>query len=169
MLPDLDGMTVLHKLVENVPSQPVLVLSAVPQIATRVACIEGGAADFVAKPFALAELVARVRARIRERAPGPATDLLTAGPVRLDLRSHKVIVQGRESALSHREFSLLRYLMQRTGLACSRAELLREVWDMTFDPGTNVVDVFIRRLRAKLDHPDRIVAVRHVGYRFDAH
>jgi DNA-binding response OmpR family regulator len=168
MLPDLDGMTVLNELVRQRPARPVLVLSAVPQIATRVACIEAGAADFLAKPFALAELVARVRARIRERSPGPVTDQLTAGPVRLDLRLHRVTTLGREAMLSYREFVLLRYLMQRAGLACSRADLLRDVWGMSFDPGSNVVDVYVRRLRAKLDNPDRIVAVRHVGYSFDA-
>jgi two-component system OmpR family response regulator len=147
------------------PEQRVLILSAVPEIGARVAALENGAADFLGKPFAIAELLARVRARIRAPAPGAATRWMRAGPVVLDIRMHRVEVMGRQVDLSFREFLLLQHLMQRAGQACSRGELLSDVWGITFDPGSNVVDVGIRRLRAKLDRPDRIETVRNVGYR----
>ncbi|MBV1855805.1 response regulator transcription factor [Catellatospora tritici] len=167
MLPDMDGLDVLHAIVEHDPGTRILVLSAIPDIATRVACLESGAADFLGKPFALAELVARIRARIRPPA-APTTDAISVGPVRLDLRHHRVEVPGRQSALSHREGVLLLHLMQHAGQTCSREQLLAQVWGIGFDPGSNLVDVAVRRLRAKLDHPDRIETVRHVGYRFAA-
>ena len=109
-----------------------------------------------------------MRARIRLPAPGPATARLIVGPVRLDLRDQTVSVPGRRTTLSYREFLLLRYLMQRAGRPCTRDELLAGVWGMEFDPGSNVVDVSVRRLRAKLDSPHRIETIRHVGYRFAA-
>ncbi len=168
MLPGMDGTVVLRKLMEHDASQRVLVLSAVPEVATRVACLELGAADYVGKPFSLDELVARVRARTRESAPGPAADVLVVGPVRLELRLHRVEAGGRESALSYREFLVLRHLMQRAGRPCSRQELLEDVWEMPFDPGSNVVDVYVRRLRAKPGLGEQIETVRNVGYRFTA-
>jgi two-component system OmpR family response regulator len=169
MLPGMDGTVVLRKLMERDPAQRVLVLSAVPEIATRVACLEAGAADFVGKPFALAELLARVRARIRDSAPGPAGEVLVVGPVRLDQRRHVVEVRGKQATLSYREFVLLRHLMQRAGRPCTRLELLEDCWGMPFDPGSNVVDVYVRRLRTKLDLHRRIETVRNVGYRFGTH
>jgi len=166
MLPDLDGREVLRRLLDQRPEQRVLVLSAVPEIGTRVAVLEDGAADFLGKPFAVAELVARVRARIRTGPPGAAARWLRVGPVRLDLRRRRVEVNGAGAELPLREFLLLQHLMSRPGQACSRNELLADVWGMTFDPGTNVVDVYIRRLRGKLDRPERIETVRRVGYSF---
>jgi two-component system, OmpR family, response regulator len=166
MLPGLPGSAVLSELVRRRPHERIIVLSAVPEVGTRVACLEAGAADFVGKPFALAELLARVRVRLRDRAPGPAADTIVSGPICLDLALHRVAVDGRWTALSYREFLLLRHLMEAAGRACERAELLHAVWGLTFDPGSNVVDVTVRRLRAKLDHPDRIETVRNVGYRF---
>jgi DNA-binding response OmpR family regulator len=168
MLPGMGGIEVLERLVEQRPEQRVLVLSAVPEIGTRVACLEAGAADFLGKPFAVAELLARVRARMRVPAPGAATQWLAVGPVRLNLRLRRATVAGRQIGLSLREFLLLQHLMQRAGQACTRAELLADVWGMTFDPGSNVVDVYIRRLRTKLDSPERVETVRNVGYRFVA-
>ena len=168
MLPGMDGTIVLRRLMDLDPTQRVLVLSAVPEVATRVACLEAGAADFLGKPFALDELTARVRARMRCAAPGPAASALIVGPVRLDLKRRMVTVPGRRTWLADREFALLCHLMQRAGRPCTREELLQDVWGMTFDPGTNVVDVCVRRLRAKLDHPLRIETVRNVGYRFIA-
>lgn len=165
MLPGMDGADVLTAMLERDRTTRVLVLSAVSEIATRVAVLESGAVDFLGKPFALAELVARIRARLRPVDPPPA-EALTVGPVRLDLHRHRVEVPGRQAALSHREALLLGHLMQHAGSPCTRADLLRQVWGMDFDPGSNVVDVYVRRLRAKLDHPDRIETVRHVGYRF---
>jgi two-component system OmpR family response regulator len=166
MLPGMDGRQVLDRIVEQRPEQRVLVLSAVPEIGTRVAVLEAGAADFLGKPFAVAELVARVRARLRSAAPGAATRWLSAGPVRLDLHRRKATVSGAEIELPLREFVLLQHLMTRAGQPCSRNELLADVWGLTFDPGSNVVDVYVRRLRNKLDRPDRIETVRHVGYAY---
>ena len=165
MLPDLHGGQVLERLVHLRPDQRVLVLSAVPEIGARVAALEMGAADFLGKPFAIAELLARVRARLRAPAPRAAARWLRAGPVVLDLQLRRVEVNGRQIELPTREYLLLRHVMQRGGAACSRAELLSDVWGMSFDPGSNVVDVCVRRLRGKLDQPDRIETVRNVGYR----
>jgi DNA-binding response OmpR family regulator len=166
MLPGMAGEEVLERLVGERPEQPILVLSAVPEIGTRVAVLEAGAADFLGKPFAVAELLARVRARLRAPAPAPIGRWLSAGPIRLDLRRRRAEVNGADLALPHREFLLLQHLMSRPGQTCSRDELLADVWGLTFDPGSNVVDVYIRRLRGKLDRPDRIETVRHVGYSF---
>jgi DNA-binding response OmpR family regulator len=165
MLPDMTGEQVLERLVDMRPEQRVLVLSAVPEIGARVAALENGAADFLGKPFAIAELLARVRARIRAPAPGAATRWMRAGPIVLDIRMHRAEVMGRQVDLSFREFLLLQHLMRRADQVCSRGELLSDVWGITFDPGSNVVDVGIRRLRAKLDRTDRIETVRNVGYR----
>jgi DNA-binding response OmpR family regulator len=167
MLPGMDGRQVLDRLVDERPGQRVMVLSAVPEIGTRVAVLEAGAVDFLGKPFAVAELLARVRARLRSSAPNSAaTRWLRAGPVRLDLSRRRAEINGADLELPLREFLLLQHLMSRAGQACSRDELLADVWGLTFDPGSNVVDVYIRRLRTKLDRPDRIETVRHVGYAF---
>jgi DNA-binding response OmpR family regulator len=165
MLPDIDGTDVLRTILDNRPQQQIMVLSAVPEIGTRVACLEAGAIDFLAKPFAIAELRARVR--LRSRTPWQAVDVLALGPVRLDLKLHRLDVPGRQAILPHREFLLLRHLMLHHDRVCSRDELRENVWGMPFDPGTNLVDVCVRRLRAKLDHPRRIEAIRHGGYRFN--
>jgi DNA-binding response OmpR family regulator len=166
MLPGMPGTQLLERLVEARPEQRVLVLSAVPEIGTRVAVLEAGASDFLGKPFAVAELLARVRARLRAPSPGAAARWLRVGPVLLDVRLRRAKVGVSNVDLSFREFLLLQHMMRRAGQACSRAELLSDVWGLTFDPGSNVVDVCIRRLRAKLDRPERIETVRNVGYRF---
>jgi DNA-binding response OmpR family regulator len=166
MLPGMSGNEVLRRLVDARPEQRVLVLSAVPEIGARVEALEAGAADFLGKPFAVAELVARVRARLRSPAPGAASRWLTVGPVRLDLRQRRAEVRGAQVPLSWREFALLHHVMLRAGQPCSRAELLSDVWGLTFDPGSNLVDVCVRRLRAKLDRPERIETVRNVGYQY---
>jgi two-component system, OmpR family, response regulator len=166
MLPGMDGGDVLERLMVERPEQRVLVLSAVPEIGTRVAVLEAGAADFLGKPFAVAELIARVRARLRSSVPGAAARWLHVGPVRLDLRRRRAEVDGVETELPLREFLLLQHLMRRAGRTCSRGELLADVWGLTFDPGSNVVDVYVRRLRGKLDRPNRIETVRNVGYAF---
>jgi two-component system, OmpR family, response regulator len=166
MLPGMDGGEVLARLVDERPEQRVLVLSAVPEIGTRVAVLEAGATDFLGKPFAVAELIARVRARLRSSVPGAAMRWLQVGPVRLDLRCRRAEVNWVQTDLPLREFLLLQHLMRRAGRTCSRGELLADVWGMTFDPGSNVVDVYVRRLRNKLDRPNRIETVRHVGYVF---
>jgi len=166
MLPGMPGTRVLERLVESRPEQRILVLSAVPEIGSRVAVLEAGAADFLGKPFAIAELLARVRARLRVPAPGADERWLRVGPVTLDLRLRRAEIGGIQASLPFREFLLLQHLMRRAPAACGRPELLTDVWGLSFDPGSNVVDVYIRRLRAKLDRPDRIETVRNVGYQF---
>jgi DNA-binding response OmpR family regulator len=168
MLPGMGGREVLDQLLAQRPGQRVLVLSAVPEISTRVAVLEAGAADFLGKPFAVAELVARVRARLRSAVPGDAARWLHVGPVRLDLHRRRATVKGVNVELPLREFLLLQHLMTRAGLPCSRDELLADVWGLNFDPGSNVVDVYVRRLRGKLDRADRIETVRSVGYAYAA-
>jgi|SRR5215475_1699224 len=176
MLPGLHGSEVLRRMLAERPDRRVLVLSAVTGIEARVGCLEDGAVDFMSKPFALAELLARVRSRLRApHAPdggngtGQAAmghgEEIAAGDVRLDTRRRSLEVHGDRRPLSHREYALLLHLMQRKGIVCTREELLSDVWGYTFDPGSNVVDVYIRRLRAKLD-PDQIETVRNVGYCF---
>jgi DNA-binding response OmpR family regulator len=166
MLPGLDGRDILRRLARARPELPILVLSAMPEIGIRVACLDAGAVDFVGKPFAMPELLARVRRRMRP-APPPNRSQVEVGPVRLDLRLRRASVHGRSIELSAREFLLMQYLMLRAGDVCTRAELLADVWGLTFDPGSNVVDVCIGRLRAKLDTHERVETVRHVGYRFN--
>jgi DNA-binding response OmpR family regulator len=166
MLPGMDGVEVLRRMVAARPSQRVLILSAVPDVGIRVACFEEGAVDFLSKPFAVAELIARVHARIREPTRNTDRRWLAVGPVHLDLRLRRATVADRHVDLSFREFLLLQYLMQHVDRVCSRPEILADVWGLTFDPGSNVVDVCVRRLRTKLDHPDRVETVRNVGYRF---
>jgi DNA-binding response OmpR family regulator len=161
----MGGAEVLSRLVEARPEQRVVVLSAVPEIGTRVACFEAGAVDFVGKPFVIAEFLARVRARTRAPAPDAARRCLTVGPITLDLRQHRATVAGCRVDLAFRELQLLQHLMQRAGDPCSRTEILADVWGLMFDPGSNMVDVCVRRLRTKLDYPERVETVRNLGYR----
>ena len=167
LLPQLGGMSVLQELMEHRPEQRVLVLSALSDVETKVRCLEFGASDYLTKPFSLAELVARIRARLRQPAAGPRRRFLEAGALRLDLTRRVVEIGQRRATLSEREFLLLEHLMRRGGDVCSRQELLADVWGYSFDPGSNVVDVCVGRLRSKLG-PDVIETVRNVGYRFDA-
>jgi two-component system, OmpR family, response regulator len=165
---DVNGLVILRQVLRRRPSQRVLVLSAAADVDVKVRCLELGATDFVAKPFALAELVARVAGHVR-RAPdqAPAERHLRAGRLTLDLVRRAVTVaagQGaRTAALSEREFGVLRHLMARPGRPCSREELLADVWGMDFDPHTNVVDVYVHRLREKLPQGS-IRTVRSLGY-----
>lgn len=167
LLPSIDGVTVLRELMESRPSQRVLVLSALSDVETKVRCLEFGASDYVSKPFSLAELVARIRARLRQPASSPDQRVLRLRGVSLDL-TRRVASSGEGPvSLSEREFLLLEYLMRRDGDVCTRQRLLADVWGYSFDPGSNVVDVCVGRLRAKLG-ADVIETVRNVGYRFDA-
>jgi two-component system copper resistance phosphate regulon response regulator CusR len=167
LLPRLDGMTVLQGLMESRPDQRVLVLSAVSDVETKVRCLEFGASDYLSKPFSLAELIARVRARLRQPAEGPRHRSLRGGGLTLDLTRRVAEVDGRRVTLSEREFLLLEHLMRQDGEVCSRQRLLADVWGYSFDPGSNVVDACVRRLRARLGG-DVIETVRNVGYRFNA-
>lgn len=166
LLPGLDGFSVLRRIMEHRPDQRVLVLSAISDVESRVRCLELGAADYLSKPFALAELVARVRARLRQPA-APATDrYLRVGPVSLDMVRRTADAGAGPVSLTEREFEVLQHLMSAGGEVCSRQRLLAEVWRLSFDTASNVVDVYIRRLRSKLGE-DVIETVRNVGYRLN--
>ena len=162
VMPGVGGIGVLAALTAESPRSRVLVLSAVGDVQARVRCLEMGAVDFLAKPFAVSELVARVRARLQDGGRA-APDELVSGSLRLDLRSRRLSLGERSVELSAREYALIRHLMLHSGTVCSRAELLSEVWGYAFDPGSNVVDVTVARLRAKIQGL-RIETVRNVGY-----
>jgi DNA-binding response OmpR family regulator len=164
MLPGVDGVSVLRKLLAERPAQRVLILSAIGDVTSKVRCLELGASDYLPKPFAVAELVARVRARLREPVVAdPQERWLHAGGLTLDTARRTAECQGRSVVLSEREFLLLRHLMRRVGDVCKREELLADVWGYAFDPGSNVVDVYVGRLRSKLGG-DLIETIRNVGY-----
>ena len=163
---DVHGLVILRQVTRRRPDQRVLVLSAASDTATKVRCLELGASDFVPKPFELAELVARVGAHLRTAPPPAASELhLRTGTVTLDLLRRRVDVgDGRRPVeLSEREFGVLRHLMSRPGRVCTREELLADVWQLDFDPRTNVVDVCVHRLRDKLGR-GVIRTVRNLGY-----
>ena len=166
VMPGANGLQVLARLRERGFTAPVIVLSAVPDIAARVDALELGAVDFVPKPFHSAELLARVRRSLANRPAVPVeTRFLEHGGVRLDLDRRRAFWRGDEVSLSEREFELLTYLMRRHGRVCRRRELLHDVWGLDFEPGTNLVEVCVRRLRQKL--PDvPIETIRSVGYSF---
>lgn len=164
LMPGISGMGVLAALLADQPQCRVLVLSAVGDVQARVRCLDLGAVDFLAKPFAVSELVARVRSRLRDvPVAAAAVEGIEFGPFRLELRSRRLVSGDRSIELSQREFALLHHLMRKGGEVCTRAELLSDVWGYAFDPGSNVVDVTIARLRAKIDGM-RIETVRNVGY-----
>ena len=163
MLPDLPGTSVLSALLAARPTARVVVLSAVGDTDSRVHCLEHGAVDFVAKPFSVRELRARVRSRLAEVDSHVRSTNIRRGELLLDVARRRLVIGNRSVDLSPREFHLLQHLMRCEGAVCTRAELLNEVWGMTFDPGTNVVDVTVRRLRSKL-RADVIETVRNVGY-----
>jgi DNA-binding response OmpR family regulator len=167
LMPGMDGASVLRQLVAKRPAQAVLVLSCLTATATKVRCLEAGAEDYLAKPFSLDELLARVRARLRAAA-GRATTSLVAGRLRLDLIGREADSGSGPVPLAAREFLLLRELMQHPGKTVSKQRLLSAVWKYHFDPGSNVVDVYVRRLRAKLG-ADTITTMRGEGYRIAAH
>jgi DNA-binding response OmpR family regulator len=161
LLPGLDGFRTLERIRALRPAQEVLVLSALADVKSKVRSFELGASDYVSKPVVLAELVARIRTRIGRSSHGER--YLGDARVELDLHRRAARAGGRSIALSTREFFLLEYLMQREGEVCSRMELLDAVWGYSHDPGTNVVDVYVRRLRTKLGR-DVIETVRNIGY-----
>ena len=164
MMPRVDGVDVLRAAHDLERPPRVIVLSAMGDVATKVRCLELGASDFIAKPFALPELLARVRARLREPGAGGAMPVLHAGGIVLDTERRTADAGHGPVELTAREFALLTHLLRNAGEICTREELLDAVWSYAHDPGTNIVDVCVRRLRAKLG-PDRIETVRHAGYR----
>jgi DNA-binding response OmpR family regulator len=170
MLPRRSGLEVLARLREAKPALPVIVLTAQGEVEQRVAGLDAGATDYIVKPFSLTELAARIRAQLRMASQAPQTTL-SGGDIELDLITREVRRDGRLVRLSTTEFELLSYLMRNRGHVLSREQILRAVWGYEYDPGTNVVDVYVGYLRRKLkrdDAPAPIVTIRSVGYRFDA-
>lgn len=162
-LPDIDGLDVLRALRKSWASLPVVILSARGDIDDRVVGLDLGADDYVPKPFAIDELVARIRARLRPQPDGTSTKL-NVGDLELDLIGHRARLTGKIVELTSREFALLEMLMRHPGRAVPRSDLLSNVWGLDFDPRSNLVDVYIRYLRRKVGD-DRIQTVRGVGYR----
>lgn len=162
-LPHMDGADVLEQLRTLRVTLPIIVLTARTKVEDRVRVLEGGADDYMPKPFQFAELLARVRLRLSER-QSPSSVELTRGDLVLDLRSQRVQVDGKWKDLSRRELSLLETFMRHPGQILSRAQLLSMVWGMDFDPGSNVVDVYIRTLRKKIG-AEKIETIRGSGYR----
>ena len=164
-LPDADGFSVLRRLREARNSMPVIVLTARSSVTDTVAALEGGADDYMPKPFRFEELLARVRLRLRaDGAGGAEATVLMVGDVSLDLRTRRARVAGKEVDLSAREFALAEMFLRNPDQVLSREQLLSRVWGMDFDPGSNVVDVYVRYLRKKLG-ADVVETVRGMGYR----
>ncbi|HWL96324.1 MAG TPA: response regulator transcription factor [Nocardioidaceae bacterium] len=165
-LPGMDGFTVLRRLRESRGSIPVIILTARDSVTDTVAGLEGGADDYMPKPFRFDELLARIRLRLRsDRAP--EVTVLQQGPLSLDLRTRRASVDGRVVDLSAREFALTEVFLRNPGQVLSREQLLSHVWGYDFDPSSNVVDVYVRYLRKKLGAA-RIQTVRGMGYRLTA-
>jgi DNA-binding response OmpR family regulator len=170
MLPGRDGLEVLSMIRDAKPTLPVIALTARGAIEDRVAGLDAGAVDYLIKPFSLSELAARVRAQLRVASQTQAT-ALRGGDIELDLLTREVTRGGESIRLSTTEFELLAFLMRNSGSVVSREQILRSVWGYAYDPGTNVVDVYVGYLRRKLRRGGEkapIVTVRSVGYRFDA-
>jgi two-component system, OmpR family, copper resistance phosphate regulon response regulator CusR len=164
-LPTLDGFTVLRRLRAARSTLPVVILTARDSVSDTVAALDGGADDYVPKPFRFDELLARVRLRLREER-SPEVTVLSTEHLSLDLRTRTIAVDGRSVELSGREFALAELFMRHVGQVLSREQLLSQVWGYDFDPGSNVVDVYVRYLRQKIG-AHRIATVRGMGYRLD--
>src|SRR5215210_8899446 len=169
MLPDMDGLKILEKVRNRKASPPVLILSARGTVDDRVKGLELGADDYLVKPFAFVELLARVRVLLRRGQPTP--ERLQVGDLVLDCIRRKVTRAGENIELAPKEFSILEYMMRNRGRPLSRTMIVEHVWDMDYDGLTNIVDVYIRHLRSKID--DRfqrklIHTVRGIGYMIDA-
>ncbi len=164
-LPGMDGLEALRRLRERGGDVPVVILTARDSVRDTVAGLEGGADDYISKPFRFEELLARVRVRLRGERSAEAT-VLRAGDLALDLRTRQAVVDGKGVDLSAREFALAEVFFRHAGQVLSREQLLSLVWGYDFDPGSNVVDVYVGYLRRKLGR-DRIVSVRGMGYRLE--
>jgi DNA-binding response OmpR family regulator len=167
MIPGIGGEEVLRKIVAARPDQKVMVVSGRSDSQTKVDCLEAGAADYLSKPFSVDELLARVQVRLREQTTPTGDAYLRREGLSLDLTHRKAFVASNQIHLTEREFMLLAHLLSDGDKVFSREELLSEVWGYSFDPGSNVVDVYIRRLRSKLGG-HLIETVRNVGYRVTA-
>jgi two-component system, OmpR family, response regulator len=167
MLPKRDGLALIDDLRRRGVTTPVLILSARRSVDDRVRGLQAGGDDYLTKPFAFAELLARVQALVRRATRTPEPTTLTIEDVSLDLLSRRVTREGKVLDLRPREFALLEYLMRNPGRVVSKTMILSHVWEYTFDPQTNIVDVLVSRLREKLDKPfgkKLLHTVRGVGY-----
>ena len=167
-MPRRGGLDVLGVLKARESSPPVIVLTAVTEMSARIQALDRGAVDVVAKPFSTVELSARIRRHLHHKkssSPGEQR-YIEAGGVQLDLHRRRAITTNGPVSLTGREFALLAHLMRRTNDVCSREELLHDIWDLAFDPGSNVVDVCVGRLRSKLQPTPPIETVRGAGYCF---
>jgi two-component system OmpR family response regulator len=170
MLPGIDGFTACRELRERGTWSPVLMLTARDSVEDRVAGLDGGADDYLTKPFSLAELLARLRALFR-RQPTERPAVLTAGDITLDPAARRVTRGSAEIELSSKEFALLETFMRQRGRVLTRFQLLEHAWDYSYESRSNVVDVYVRYLREKLDRPfgvESIETVRGTGYRMRA-
>ena len=166
MMPRLDGLSVLRRLRGAGKRTPVLLLTARDAVADRVTGLDSGANDYLVKPFALEELSARLRALIRSQS-GAGDSRLSVGDLTLDTASRRASRAGREISLSAREYALLEYLMHNAGIVLSREKIENHIWNFDYEGGTNVVDVYIRYLRKKIDEgrEDKLIhTVRGMGY-----
>ena len=174
MLPDTDGLEILHRLRASAETAtvPIMMLTAKDTELDKVVALDGGADDYLTKPFSLMELTSRCRALLRRGGMmrKPVEDTLSAGGIVLSPSHREVTVDGAEVKLTLREFDLLEYLMRKPGIVFSREALLQSVWGWDFDGGSRTVDVHVQTLRQKLgERADRIETVRGVGYRFSDH
>lgn len=170
MLPDVNGWRIVQSIRERNNLTPVLFLSARDSVDDRVKGLELGADDYLIKPFAFSEVLARVRSLIRRGQTITTPDLLQVADLQLDVPKRRVMRSGVKIALSNKEFSLLELLMRRSGEVLPRSLIASQIWDMNFDSDTNVIDVAIRRLRAKVDDdfmPKLIHTVRGMGYKLE--
>jgi two-component system OmpR family response regulator len=171
MMPRMDGVALVETLRREGNATPVLFLSALGEVGDRVAGLQAGADDYLVKPYAFVELIARVEALARRRETGSVQTLLRVGDLEMDLIGRTVRRQGQEIDLQPREFQLLEYLMRHAGQSVTRTMLLEKVWEYHFDPQTNVIDVHVSRLRSKIDKgfdKAMLQTVRGAGYRLEA-
>jgi len=169
MLPKIDGLSLIETMRQEKLEMPILVLSAKRSVEDKVRCLRSGADDYLQKPFALTELLARLEAVLRRSNREAGTERLEAAGVEIDLVSHIVKRDGQRVELQPREFALLELMVRNRGRALTKTQLLERLWDYSFDPQTNVVDVLVCRLRSKLDRdqgPKLIHTLRGVGYVF---
>jgi two-component system OmpR family response regulator len=171
LLPGMDGLELLAQLRDEGDKTPVLVISALGEVDDRVRGLRAGGDDYLIKPFSLVELVARIEALTRRRDHESGAAILVAGPLRMDLLQRRVSRNGRVLDITQREFRLLEYLARNAGQLLTRSMLYEAVWDYKFDPGTNLIDVHIGRLRRKVDldgEAPLIITIRGSGWMFDA-
>lgn len=165
MLPKRDGLSLVQTMRKEGIGTPVIILSAKASVDDRVRGLQAGGDDYLTKPFAFSELLARVQALIRRASQATEPTRLVVGDLTLDLLTREVTRAGRRIELQAREFSLLEYLMRHAGRVVTKTMILEHVWDYSFDPQTNVVDVLVHRLRSKVDAPSKMIhTLRGMGY-----